>query len=323
MVDRNTRERFDPGHEVGGLLPGPGHDERLVVVAMQRQAPAVDVDHLDHPAPSRDRAERVRLPVAGERESVGVGMRVADVHRLDPYLRAGLAKRCTGARQPWVGRIPAEQAAEEPHVGPLRLMRGGQRSGPVELHEHVVGGAADEVAGEPTDPQGGRAVRTRGPPHHGADHVVENAHQHHSPPAAGAAVPTVAGVGVSLRAVVGRKHHERVRFEPRRADRGEHLAAGIIGLHDDEAYGDGEAREQHGIGESIEPPQRRRTQSGETRLVSRPRVASPASNPPERRGGTMQRASSTIRGRRPSLQERPWSGGDCSTHSSAFTHRFC
>ena len=99
-------------------------NQRLVVVAMGREWDLVDRDHLDHSAAGRDRPQRVAAAAAAERESVGVGVRVACVHRLDPHGRAGRRESRCGFWQPRVVGIPAEQAAEQAHVGALRLMRG-------------------------------------------------------------------------------------------------------------------------------------------------------------------------------------------------------
>jgi hypothetical protein len=51
----------------------------------------------------------------------------------------------------------------------------GSEPAAVELDQDVGDVAVHQVARQPPDPQGGGAVRTRRPAHHGADHVVEDA----------------------------------------------------------------------------------------------------------------------------------------------------
>ena len=91
--------------------------------------------------------QAVRAASPRECEPVGVGVRISCVHRFEPDGRAGGPERGGRIGQPWVVGIPAEQAAEESHVGALRLVRGGQRAGAVKLEDKRLGRAADEVAG--------------------------------------------------------------------------------------------------------------------------------------------------------------------------------
>ena len=73
--------------------------------------------------PSRP-CDRVRRGCTGSPESqpVGVGVGVADIHRLEPKGRTLGRQRLRRTRQPRIGRIPAKQAAAEPHVGALAVL---------------------------------------------------------------------------------------------------------------------------------------------------------------------------------------------------------
>lgn len=57
-------------------------------------------------------------------------------------------------------------------------MRGGQRAVAIELDQNLFQFAVHQVAGQAPDPKRGRALRTGWPPHHGTNHIIENAHQH-------------------------------------------------------------------------------------------------------------------------------------------------
>ncbi|MFM7108960.1 MAG: hypothetical protein ACKOZU_10245 [Planctomycetaceae bacterium] len=61
-------------------------------------------------------------------------------------------ERGHGVRQPRVGGVPAEQAAAQSRVGALRLVRGRQRAGTVELDEHLVGRSASGAFEAGSDP---------------------------------------------------------------------------------------------------------------------------------------------------------------------------
>jgi hypothetical protein len=98
------------------------------------------------PVAGGDRAERVAGAAAADGQPVGGGVRVTRVDRLDPHLRARGLERRGRLGQPRIGGIPAEQAAEEPHVGALRFVRGRQRASPVELHEQLRGRAGRSAA---------------------------------------------------------------------------------------------------------------------------------------------------------------------------------
>ena len=105
-------------------------------------------------------------------------MRVAGVNRLDADPHATVGERLHRAGEAFIGRLPAEEAAKEPHVGALAVVGGGERPSPVKLDEGIVEPALHEIASQPADPQGGSAVRARRPAHHRADDVVEDADEH-------------------------------------------------------------------------------------------------------------------------------------------------
>ena len=145
---------------------------------MDREKHLIDGEHLDHAAAGGDRSQRVAFAVAREGQPVGVGVRIAHVDRDKRHLAAGCLHRLLGVGQAGIARFPAEQSAEEAHVGALRGVGGRQRARPVKLNEHRFWQAASQIAGEPADSQGRRAVRARWPPHNWSDHVVKNAGEH-------------------------------------------------------------------------------------------------------------------------------------------------
>ena len=79
-------------------------------------------------------------------------MGVAGVDRLDANPHAAVGEGLHRAGEAFVGRLPAEEPAEEPHVGALAVVGGGERPGPVELDEAIVEPALHEIAREPADP---------------------------------------------------------------------------------------------------------------------------------------------------------------------------
>ena len=107
----------------GGRIAHGNGKKRLVVVAMDGKRDLVDGNHLDHAATAGDRPEGMPVAAAGEREPVCVGVGVAHIDRLDPHFGAGRAKGRDRFREPRVVGFPAEEAAEEPHVGALRVVR--------------------------------------------------------------------------------------------------------------------------------------------------------------------------------------------------------
>jgi hypothetical protein len=154
--------------------------QRLGVAAVHAQRGAVDGLDLHHAAAGGDRDQRVRLAGALQREPVGVRVRVADVDRLDAQGDARVGERAGRVGQALVVGLPAEQAAEQAHVGALALVGRGQGSLAVELHQDLGDVAVHQVARQPPDAQRGRAVRARRPAHHGADDVVEDADVRHA-----------------------------------------------------------------------------------------------------------------------------------------------
>ncbi len=121
-------------------------------VAMDRDRQLVDGDHLDHAAASGDRPQRVGFAAAGQGQAVGVGVGIADVDRGKGHAATSLAEGCLGSWQPGVAGLPPKQATEEAHVGALRGMGGGERTGPIKLDEDGLGQAANQIAGQPADP---------------------------------------------------------------------------------------------------------------------------------------------------------------------------
>ena len=65
-------------------------------------------------------------------------MRVAGVDGFDADPHAAVGEGLHRAGEALIGRLPAEQAAEQPHVGALAIVGGGERSASVELDEAVV-----------------------------------------------------------------------------------------------------------------------------------------------------------------------------------------
>ena len=149
--------------------------EGLVVVAGQRHGDAINRHDLDHAAAGGDGGQGVPLGRVAERQLVGVGMLCAEVG--DPGLDADarLADPAGRLRQPFIGRVPPQQAAQQPHVGPLAFVRGRERAVGVELDENLIDLAVHQVACHPPDAERGRAMRAGRPAHHRPDDVVEDA----------------------------------------------------------------------------------------------------------------------------------------------------
>jgi hypothetical protein len=162
-----------------GLAVAGHRQQRLVVIAERRHLETVDVDDLDHATTRGDGNERAWfVRRSAEREPVGAGMLVAGIHGLDPDADPGLPEGVRRVGQALIGRVPAHQAAEQAHVGALARVRGGQRAVAIELDQDFPEVRIHQVAGQPADAQGRRAVRTRRPAHDGTDHVIEDADDH-------------------------------------------------------------------------------------------------------------------------------------------------
>ena len=154
-------------------------EQRFETIADQGHFEAVHGDDFHHASARGNGDERSPLPGVAERKPIGIGMRIGGVHGFDTDADTCVPQGLGREGQALVRSIPAHQAAEQPHVGTLRFVRGGQRAIAVELDEQVVDLAVHQVAGDPPDPQRRGAMGTRRPAHHGADHVVEDTDNHH------------------------------------------------------------------------------------------------------------------------------------------------
>ena len=112
--------------------------ERREYIAPEGHRKAVEPDDLDHSTAGGDGVEGDRALLPGEREAIGAGMRVAGVDGFDADPHAAVGEGLHRAGEALIGRLPAEQAAEQPHVGALAVVGGGERSASVELDEAVV-----------------------------------------------------------------------------------------------------------------------------------------------------------------------------------------
>ena len=131
------------------------------------------------PPPVEIATQRVPPVSAGEREPVGVGVRVARVDRLDAHRRAGRLQAPRPSRAAARRRPPSRAGRRRaPCRSPgTRAWWAASRPGRTRpaasraCRRH-------QVARQPADAQGGGAVRARRPAHDGADHVVEDADEH-------------------------------------------------------------------------------------------------------------------------------------------------
>ena len=149
-------------------------NERLAVIALYSNSGTLDFLHDDHATPGRDRLHGSLLIPVAQGQLVGVGMLRAVTHVANLHLDPCLLDFLTEVRKTLIIRFPAHQAAKESQVRSLRLMRGDQCAVGIIFHHHLLQIASHQVTRQSPDPQRGRAVRTRRPPHHGAEHIVED-----------------------------------------------------------------------------------------------------------------------------------------------------
>ena len=147
----------------------------LEEVSADGKGETIDVDHLEHATTGGNAAQGVDLAGLLERETIGVRMGVAYVHGFHRDGDAALLEDTERIGKAGIHRLPAHQAAAEAHVGALSVVRVGQRTIAVEFEQHGIKRPAHEIARQPADAKGGRAMGAGRAAHHGSDHVVEDA----------------------------------------------------------------------------------------------------------------------------------------------------
>ena len=105
-------------------------------------------------------------------------MLVMNIDRHNAHLHPALLDNAHGVGQTIVVRFPAQQAAEQTHVGTLGVMRRWQRTVHIKLNQDLVNFTAHEISTEPADAQGSGTMRAGGTAHHGSDNIIKNTDEH-------------------------------------------------------------------------------------------------------------------------------------------------
>ena len=173
MVRQGLNQRLGNGGPV--LIR---EQERLCVVAVHGHGKSVNLERLDHAPAGGYGGQHMLLAVIDQHQTVGIGVRCLYGLDLDARMNPRLSQGFVRIGQARIGRVPAQQPPEQPHVRPLAGMGRGQGPIGVKFDEYVPKVAIHQIPGQTPDTQCCGAVGTGRTAHHRPNHVIEDTDYH-------------------------------------------------------------------------------------------------------------------------------------------------